>query len=244
MVLQENPKKSSGRDRPNVVFLHGFLGCPTDWREYIESFSGSFAVLAPPLPGHAGVPPASFGDFLDSLEFPAHFVGYSMGGRVLLELLKTRPDRVLSATIISAHPGLRSEKELLEKKQSEARILDELTSQPLSDFLQKWYSAPLFQYFLPPENRTNNDPYELSAVLREFSIVKQSSFWNHIPYFTNKLLWIFGSLDEKYQEIGRQIKKVAPSSKVAIINGCTHPVFLQKPDACIELIKNHIKALS
>ena len=84
-------------DKPPLVFLHGFLGCKEDFLPLVSFLEKNFYCICLDLPGHGS---SSFEekalesiiDTLASLNISStDFVGYSMGGRVCLELYQKYP---------------------------------------------------------------------------------------------------------------------------------------------------------
>jgi len=97
-----------------IVLLHGSPGNKSDFEDLSRRLSRRHRLLAPDLPGFGAsthdVPDYSVRahghyvlQMLDELGIErAHFVGFSMGGGVALELYDTAPQRVASLTLLSA----------------------------------------------------------------------------------------------------------------------------------------------
>ena len=87
---------------------------------------------------------------------------------------KEHPEQAASLTVLSAHPGLKSEAERRARWKSDqawARLLLEL---PIDDFLLRWYDQPIFKSFQPDLSmrRQQNVP-GLAAALLHYSLAKQ-----------------------------------------------------------------------
>ena len=96
-----------------VVLLHGaLLDAASNWRLVTDSLSGHFQVISLDLRGHgqSGKPttPDAYGAelyrdvlrLMDHLDVKtAHFVGYSLGGQLALNIAAEHPDRVRTLTI-------------------------------------------------------------------------------------------------------------------------------------------------
>lgn len=104
--------KTGEGEGPPVVLVHGFGGDLNNWLFNQPDLSEGRAVYALDLPGHGGSAKdvgagtvRAMADalvaFLDGLGIgPAHMVGHSLGGAVVLDLALRDPARVLSATLV------------------------------------------------------------------------------------------------------------------------------------------------
>jgi len=97
-----------------VILVHGSPGSSRIFRSLTAALSTSFRMIVPDLPGFGAssrnLPDYSFRaharyllELLDALRLPkAQFVGFSMGGGVVLSLADLAPQRVASIAMISA----------------------------------------------------------------------------------------------------------------------------------------------
>jgi 2-succinyl-6-hydroxy-2,4-cyclohexadiene-1-carboxylate synthase len=210
-----------------LIFLHGFLGSKEDFLPLIGELKGDFWCLAIDLPGHGGTPLFADGErlwevtmkkliaFLDEREIQkASFLGYSMGGRILLRFAEKYEERVDQMFILSAHlGGVQGEEE---------RWVELLKGGDIDQFLIKWYAQPLFANFKITkevlERRRKNDPKKLLEVLSGFSLSRQQKSE------ARKGIWFFcGEDDFKYRALYEEI------SAKKVILGAGHPIHLEKP---------------
>lgn len=105
----------TGRDGDPVVFVHGNVSSSLFWQRQMLDLPAGFRPIAVDLRGFGGSDPlpvdATRGvrDFTDdvvsvcaALELPAaHFVGWSMGGGVVMQLLRNHPDLVRTLTLVN-----------------------------------------------------------------------------------------------------------------------------------------------
>ncbi|KLU59847.1 carboxylesterase YbfK [Peptococcaceae bacterium CEB3] len=101
------------RTRPTLVFIHGGGISGWMWRQQVEYFS-DFHCLVPDLPEHGKSSkegPLSLEDCAARIAHlietrsgnsKAHVVGHSLGGKVVVELLASRPDLIDRAVVASA----------------------------------------------------------------------------------------------------------------------------------------------
>ena len=101
-------------DAPVVVLLHGSPGEARVFRKLLQQFNGQYRFIAPDLPGFGAsslqIPDYSFRahsryvlQLMDKLGIRrAHFVAFSMGGGVALNVYDLAPERVQSVTMEAA----------------------------------------------------------------------------------------------------------------------------------------------
>ena len=133
-------KSTVKKNLPSIVFLHGFTGSTASWREIIKLLEGKYSTIAVDLTGHGkssspeDVNRYSMEQQVEDLEelFTALsldqfiLVGYSMGGRIALAYTVNYPDRVSSLILESSSPGLKTEKERIERKAADKRLAEKI----------------------------------------------------------------------------------------------------------------------
>ncbi|MCO4764315.1 MAG: alpha/beta fold hydrolase, partial [Myxococcales bacterium] len=112
--------RSGPASAPAVLWIHGFLGCGSDWRAMIAALP-DYQHLTVDLPGHGDSPALSSdrpaielvcAQILATVEAaglrgaPLSVVGYSLGARVAMALLGHLSQHLKQAILISGHPGL------------------------------------------------------------------------------------------------------------------------------------------
>src|SRR5262249_24349650 len=115
-----------------VVLLHGFTGSARGLEPLASSLAAERArVEIPALLGHGATDDAGVEGFeaevdrlarhVRALGEPSHLVGYSLGGRLAIGLLVRHPGLFTGATLVSAQPGLATERERLERRMADDR---------------------------------------------------------------------------------------------------------------------------
>jgi pimeloyl-ACP methyl ester carboxylesterase len=100
-----------GRDGDPVVFVHGNVSSSLFWQRQMLDLPAGYRPLAVDLRGFGGTDPLpvdatrglrDFADDVASLDLgPAHYVGWSMGGGVILQLLRDHPSSVRTLTLVN-----------------------------------------------------------------------------------------------------------------------------------------------
>lgn len=204
-----------------INVFHGFLGSPVDFK----FLAGPDVILH---------------DVYAMEEFPAispddTLIGYSLGGRIALDIADINNFNVKKLVMINSHPGLSTEKERLFRKNFEVSILQDLKQSSLGDFMQSWNKLPIF-LFDEPIVMDSPERYRKSAEI--FDRYRLSNQKDHLPMIMknkNKVLWIIGSLDEKYMDMARE-KLIPNEIPVKFIEG-GHRLF-QHPEALLKILKD------
>jgi len=237
------------RDRPVVLFLHGFMGSSADFDSAIAPLTDRFCCLAVDLPGHGNtivdgeeslyaMPQTANAivTWLDQLHIPhCALVGYSMGGRLALYLALHFPQRFPNVVLESASPGLRTAAERTARLQHDRNLADQLEAD-FPSFLSYWYSQPLFHAlrYNPAfvdvlAQRSHNDPATLATSLRYLSTGLQPSLWEQLQYYTQPLLLLVGADDRKFCIINQAIADCCPTAQLHMIPACGHVPHLEQP---------------
>lgn len=239
------------RDRPVVLFLHGFMGDSTDFDATIDHLSDCFCCLAVDLPGHGQTivegdatlytmpqTATAIVTWLEHLQISCcSLVGYSMGGRLALYLALHFPQRFPRAVLESASPGLRTDAERAERLQHDRELAEQLEAD-FPAFLSYWYSRPLFHvlrhhpaFEQVQSRRSQNCPSELATSLRQLSTGLQPSLWDCLPQHTQPLLLVVGAHDRKFCTINQAMAACCPTAQLQIIPDSGHVVHLEQTQA-------------
>ena len=207
-----------------LVFVHGFLGNPSDWDGLISYLpKGPFIPIE--LPGHGSTP---FTEHFTIIP-PApkfHLAGYSMGGRLSLQYARKFPDRILSLTILSAHRGLKTWEEKDARLKKDEQWAKKLLTLSIDEFLTQWYDQPLFHSFKPDFSmRRNHNPEELAKTLLYYSLAYQPL------YQPEQALYLVGEKDSKYRAL---------YPKAIVVPKSGHMIHIENPKYIADIIKEKI----
>ncbi|MES2344759.1 MAG: alpha/beta fold hydrolase [Chlamydiota bacterium] len=200
-----------------IVLLHGFLGAPEDWDGVIHHLKNSFKCYPLPLP----LTLEDFPKLLDSRHIDqCILIGYSMGGRVALQLQQKYTDRINKLVLLSSHFGLKEETEKQKRWDEDCILAKKLETMPIKEFLADWYAQPLFAGFDMPQRRLHIDKTYHSTLLRNYTLSKQ-------PFLLPKkdTLLLYGERDAKYKNLYQDFPQAH-----AIKNAC-HAIHLENPQA-------------
>jgi 2-succinyl-6-hydroxy-2,4-cyclohexadiene-1-carboxylate synthase len=243
---------------PRIVFLHGFLGSGSDWLPIARQLEKEYCSILVDLPGHGesgittnGNPDLFFTETVDALAAelrrttspPCLLVGYSMGGRIALALLLRHPELFSKAVIISASPGLRTNEERINRKESDEGIARKIEKN-FESFIEAWYDQPLFAtlknhpvFQETEQKRKINDPQNLASALRLLGTGRQPPLWDELQNNRVPIQFFAGEKDLKFVEIGRQMVNLCPESRLEIFAECGHTLHLENRDLFLDRLR-------
>lgn len=237
--------------RSPLVFLHGLLGCKEDWDSVAKELEDTFYLICIDLPGHGSSPwhdnaiDALF-HTLDTLSIKqAIGIGYSLGGRIFLEMQNQKTDFFTTLFFLSAHPGLENLKEREERKLKEEEWIKILQTTAIDSYLELWYAQPLFAslknntklFEETLKKRKHQDMSSLLKIYKAFRLSEQKSF-NH---FSVRSIFFYGEYDSAYRDLYLnknwyvEIEKISQSG---------HAIHIENPKECAQRIRTCLQLMT
>lgn len=199
-----------------IHIFHGFLGSPDD-----------FAFLRNPN--------VVLHDLTKKTEIQISsedvFIGYSMGGRIAIELAVKLNFNIKKLVLISSHPGLiDSERET--RADFERLVLEKLHGSSSEQFLSWWNTLPIFQGDTPI-SVTENRFAKIKGLFERHRLSAQENFLPEITRHADRILYIVGTNDEKYLNIA--MTRLAPVGVTIRTIAGGHRLF-QKPEELMKIL--------
>lgn len=230
--------------RETLVLLHGFAGTRHTW-DRVAACMGpqGYLPLALDLPGHGEAieeSPITFAGCVEHVlaRSPERFAlaGYSLGGRIALQLALAAPGRVTRLMLVSSTAGIADATERAERRQADGRLADELERVPFEGFVERWRSQPLFAAdphevdVLAREEHRRNRPHALAAALRGIGTGEMEPLWGRLGELGMPVLVVVGERDEKFRALGERLSALAPDASLTVLPG-GHALALENPAA-------------
>ena len=252
------------RGTPPLVMLHGFAQSVNSFSLHVSELSKHFRVLRIDLPGHGGTQVPATLDWamlcanlheavaqIDSR--PAHWFGYSQGGRVAIMSALADPDRVKSLALLGASPGIADETERAARRDSDKLLGQNIVMRGLNWFTEFWEALPIFatQKDLPEHLQTliRNErmvcnPSGLKFALEHYGVGTQSYVLTQLTKWKKPLFLSAGELDEKFRVSNEHI---AAESRAMLLAqhefaDCGHAAHLERPEEFTNLLIDFIQA--
>ena len=229
-----------GRGR-RLVFVHGFTQTGRTWRPIAERFAEGYEVVLVDAPGHGGsadieVDLASGAELLGSTGGTATYLGYSMGGRLALNLALSRPDLVERLVLIGATAGIDDPHERAARRRADDELAATIERDGVPAFIDRWLENPLFAR-LPADaaalaDRRRNSVSGLTSSLRLAGTGAQEPSWDRLYALPMPVLVLAGEHDEKFRALGERLAdSIGANARFEIVPDAGHPAHLERPDA-------------
>ncbi|MGB9112551.1 MAG: alpha/beta fold hydrolase [Acidimicrobiales bacterium] len=239
-----------------IALLHGFTQTGRSWQPVVDALRSRFEVVTVDLPGHGGS--TSVG--ATSLEEAgrkvaetvgrATYVGYSMGGRVVLHAAFVAPESVRSMVLIGVSPGIEDERERVDRRRADDSLADRLQGDgnplALSGFLDEWLAQPMFAN-LPPsaqgrEAREENTAAGLADALRRLGTGTQVYDRERLRRLSMPILFVAGERDAKFRTLSAQMAgDIGENASTAVIASTGHAAPFESPNAFVELLCSWVR---
>lgn len=218
-----------------TVLLHGFWGQPSDWTEVIKKLPLGQTLWTPDLYEPGPLAPHHTTEewcahFFDELNLrvgsgPVQVVGYSMSGRLLVNLVCTKPERFSRALILSANPLP------VERGEFEREWRAKFLEMPWDELEKSWDELSVF-------SGSQRPPRRRSAMMREMlgqSLINWGPSQN--VYLAGELKsiaatvdWAFGALDQKYVSLAKDLATLPLQGQITVIENAGHRIPLDAAD--------------
>ena len=257
--------EETGEGEP-LVLLHGFTGCAANWRPLLPHLAERHRVIAIDLPGHGhSDAPATVARYkmprvaADLVELltrraaaPAHWLGYSMGGRLALYMAVRQSSVVRSLTLVSATAGLASAAERQARRAADEALAARIERDGVAAFVAEWEQNPLFAGLarLPEqaratlhEQRLGNSPLGLANILRGMGAGAQPSLWSRLAAVAAPALLIAGQQDAKFVALNQRLAATLPNATLRLIPNAGHVVQMEQPEAFLAAAAEFLERL-
>ena len=233
----------------HLLALHGFTGTGDDFEALLPLTPG-IVWVTPDLPGHGSAadvePLAALLERLTAallaLPRPRALGGYSMGGRIALQLMatlqETHPGALDAVILIGASPGLADPTEAAARRAADEALATQAEAEGARAFLARWRSAPILQSQAQiPEpwrsrmlaRREACRAAGLAASLRVYGTGALPSLWERLPQLTTPTTLFAGALDPKFVRVHAEMAAKMPSARALVLPGVGHTAHLEAP---------------
>jgi 2-succinyl-6-hydroxy-2,4-cyclohexadiene-1-carboxylate synthase len=236
-----------GAGRPRLVLVHGFTQTGRSWSGIAEDLARDHEVVLVDAPGHGGSSRAgadlpSGAHALGEAGGEAVYVGYSMGGRLCLQLALDEPERVLGLVVLGATAGIVDPGERAARRAADEALAAELERDGVDVFLERWLARPLFAGLSPDAagvaDRQRNTVAGLAASLRLVGTGAQADLWGRLGRLGAPVLVLAGERDAKFTGIGRELAAtIGEEARFETVADAGHAAHLERPETFLQVLR-------
>lgn len=207
--------------------------------------------------------PEALSDALDyviahKLHPDSFLLGYSMGGRLALNMAVRHPQRAGGLILESTTAGIPNEAEREKRRKADANRAEKIIEN-FPRFLEEWESQEIFGASGPgqklaPARETSRlktlgsiqnaqDPDIMAQWLKGFGTGSMPSFWEDLNAITSPVLLITGALDHKFCDIAAKMCPRFPDARHETVPDAAHRVHIDAPDAYLSHIRSFIQSV-
>jgi 2-succinyl-6-hydroxy-2,4-cyclohexadiene-1-carboxylate synthase len=234
---------------PTIVLLHGFTQSGRSWAPTVAALAERYRALAPDIRGHgaaAAVRPVSFdavhADVLARAPDRFALAGYSMGGRIALQLALAAPERIERLTLIGASPGIADAGERRARRAADDALADRIEGEGIEAFAARWAALPLWDGQPPAvaaaaqAERLRQSPAGLAAALRGLGTGAMAPLWDRLGELRMPVALLAGERDAKFRALAVRMAAHVPHADLHVVAGAGHAAQLEAPAAVARLL--------
>jgi 3-oxoadipate enol-lactonase len=233
---------------PPVIFLHGIGGNRSNWQRQVAALASSFTCIAWDARGYGDSDdyegPLEFSDFGDDMArvldhfgiARAHFVGLSMGARILMDFAPRHLDRVATLTLCDCFYGFANA--LSPEKQREYIELRErplLEGKTFADLAPRLVKSLVSANCLPQVRQELHQSILQLRVESYLKTLRASTTFDQqdtLRLLDMPVQLIFGSEDQLTPpELGEDLMQMLHDARLAVLDGAGHLSNLEAPEA-------------
>lgn len=172
----------------------------------------------------------------------ATYLGYSMGGRLLIHLALANPELVRGLVLVGATAGIDDPAARSARAEADQATAARVRELGLREFVETWIDAPMFAG-LPPEHQFRRERLEntvegLASAVAEAGTGSQDPSWAELHRLDMPVLVVAGALDEKYTALGeRLVASIGANARLEVVPGAGHAAHLEDAAAFLEVLR-------
>jgi 2-succinyl-6-hydroxy-2,4-cyclohexadiene-1-carboxylate synthase len=220
-------------DGPRVVLIPGFTQTSASWRGVQRVLEPSCEVVALDVPERASLEATALS--VGTRGGHALYVGYSMGGRIVLRLALERPELVRALVLVSATAGIVDASERTARVESDEALAQSLEHDGVDPFLDRWLAQPMFAT-VPPDASGLQERHALSAsylahCLRVLGAGAIEPMWDRLGELEVPVALVTGRSDAKYERLANLMLERLRDGAVHVQLDGGHALPLEQPRA-------------
>jgi len=231
-----------------IALAHGFTQNSNCWGRFASRLGEAAPnanVVAIDAPGHGDSAHddddlTAAGERIVATGGRAHWIGYSMGGRMLLHAALTPGvGQMASLVLIGATGGIDDADDRRARRARDEDLADRIEELGTEAFIDEWLATPLFKELGAAAYRSErlaNRADGMASSLRNCGTGTQVPLWDRLHTIDVPVLVIAGKRDTKFTELGRRLTREIGRNATFIGVPGGHAVHLEDPEAAAAAI--------
>ena len=243
-----------------ILFVHGFGADKDSWATFLPSFSGSYRLIVPDLPGfgESSAPDTASYDipsqvknlaqFIDTEGLDSfHLIGVSMGGYIAAYYASEHPEKIKSLALIDAAGVVSQIPSYIwrQYKNNGEILLLYRTPEQFDNFLSALFHNPpyipsRFKKYFTDRGARNYDHYK--KILNEMVDGGMGLLESRLPKIKARTLLIWGENDSIIHVSSvEKFKKGIKDCQTVIIPNCGHVPYMECPEKTRRVYKTFLR---
>jgi len=232
---------------PLVVFVPGFMQRGEAWAPVARRVGERYPTLCLDFMTH------TFEERIEELREAAPggsiLVGYSMGGRLALQLAVREPERFSGIVTVGATAGIEDVGERRARLEADSELAGWIEEHSIEEVVERWERQPVFAdqpaalVEAQRPGRLSHSPADLARLLRSAGQGALEPVWDQIPSLPMPLLAIAGERDARYMAAAERLASLAPRGRAASVPEAGHAAHLEQPRAVADMAKSKASAI-
>lgn len=240
----------------DIFFLHGFLGSSSDGNQIEELLKDRLSIrfkcqvhLVNYLTKEELNPQNDYTQFAKNFcEYVSKkncqgkkiLIGYSLGGRLALHVLKEDPLLFDQFILISSHTGLSSAEDRQNRLESDELWAKRFLNENLETVVADWNQQPVFNMgkLEPVRTPQEKDRKILALILRQWSLGKQQDLSYLLSQYKERIHYCAGSVDSKFVCLTKEKIEPILKDRCHIVEASGHRIIFDNPIALVDIISS------
>ncbi len=169
-------------------------------------------------------------------------VGYSMGGRLALNLAAGDPGLLGGLVIVGAGAGIEDRDKRIRRRQRDEQLAAWMETASIDEIVDRWAANPVFgtqsEELVAAQRpgRLSHSPKRLASLLRSAGQGAMDPIWERLPELRIPVLAVAGELDESYVADAGRIARSVPRGEMGVVRGAGHAAHLEQPKTFAALL--------
>lgn len=245
---------------PALVILHGWGMHSGLFTEFVQYLADSNRVYLVDLPGHgqsAALQNYSMSlvieQLLEAIPEPAVWVGWSMGGSIVLQLTDDYPERVLGVVLLCANPKysiaddwpMAMDNSMLDQFTEAVKGNDQMTLAKFTGLMTQGEGnqARILLRMVRKQLSEASKP-DRGALLWGLDVLQNADFRLQFKHCKQPMSVLLGADDPLIPGmVAHYLEQLKPGVDIKVIENCGHIPFLSQPQTTAQLITDFVQRI-